>query len=115
MNFSPALNHRCYLACIIIGFLLISSNYAVFADSGPTLDHVSQKAILVTGASTGSGRMIAERLAAKGHFVYAGARKDNDLKALNAIENIQSINLVVTKKSEIDCAVQNVNFSKPGR
>ena len=35
-----------------------------------------QKAVLVTGASTGIGRKITERLAADGYFVYAGARRD---------------------------------------
>jgi NADPH:quinone reductase-like Zn-dependent oxidoreductase len=39
-----------------------------------------QKAILVTGASTGIGRRITERLAAHGYFVYAGARKEADLQ-----------------------------------
>src|SRR5712675_593102 len=32
-----------------------------------------QKAVLVTGASTGIGRKIAERLASSGFLVYAGA------------------------------------------
>ncbi len=44
-----------------------------------------QKAVLVTGASTGIGRNIAERLASEGYFVYAGARKEKDLEALNQI------------------------------
>ena len=35
-----------------------------------------QKALLVTGASTGIGRKITEWLAADGQFVYAGARKE---------------------------------------
>jgi NADPH:quinone reductase-like Zn-dependent oxidoreductase len=40
----------------------------------------NQKTILVTGASTGIGRKITERLAADGYFVYAGARKEADLQ-----------------------------------
>ena len=39
-----------------------------------------QKAVLVTGASTGIGRKITERLAAAGYFVYATARKPADLE-----------------------------------
>ena len=67
-----------------------------------------QKAVLVTGASTGIGRKIAETLAANGYFVYAGARKQKDLDALNEIENIQSIRLDVTIQAEIDAAVETV-------
>ena len=73
----------------------------------------SQKAILVTGASTGIGRKITERLAANGYFVYAGARKDADLQSLGAIKNVQSVRLDVTKPDDIDAAV--VLVTKAGR
>jgi NAD(P)-dependent dehydrogenase (short-subunit alcohol dehydrogenase family) len=73
----------------------------------------SQKAVLITGASTGIGRNMAETLAAEGHFVYAGARKQADLDELNAIENIQAIRLDVTVQEEIDAAVETVR--KGGR
>ncbi|HEY4211175.1 MAG TPA: SDR family NAD(P)-dependent oxidoreductase [Steroidobacteraceae bacterium] len=66
------------------------------------------KAVLVTGASTGIGRKITERLAADGYFVYAGARKDEDLKALGAIKNVQPIRLDVTKPDDIVTAVATV-------
>lgn len=78
---------------------------AAAADTGSATE---QKAVLVTGASTGIGRMIAEVLAENGYFVYAGARKQRDLDALNEIENIQAIRLDVTKQDEIDAAVQIV-------
>lgn len=71
------------------------------------------KAVLVTGASTGIGRAITERLAADGHVVYAGARKDADLAELNAIENVHAIRLDVTKADEIAAAVDTV--TKAGR
>jgi NAD(P)-dependent dehydrogenase (short-subunit alcohol dehydrogenase family) len=71
------------------------------------------KAVLVTGASTGIGRKITERLAADGYFVYAGARKDEDLKALGSIKNVQAVRLDVTKPEEIEAAVETV--TKAGR
>jgi NAD(P)-dependent dehydrogenase (short-subunit alcohol dehydrogenase family) len=74
----------------------------------------SQKAVLVTGASTGIGRRITERLAADGYFVYAGARKDSDLAELNAIENVQALRLDVTKPDEIAAAVEAVTAAGRG-
>ena len=77
-------------------------------------DATAQKAILVTGASTGIGRNLAETLAAKGYFVYAGARKQADLDALSAIENVQGIRLDVTIQEEIDAAVETVREAGRG-
>ncbi len=72
-----------------------------------------QKAVLVTGASTGIGRKITERLAAGGYFVYAGARKEADLKELGAIKNVQAVRLDVTDSRDIAAAVEII--TKAGR
>jgi NAD(P)-dependent dehydrogenase (short-subunit alcohol dehydrogenase family) len=72
-----------------------------------------QKAVLVTGASSGLGRVMAETMAASGYFVYAGARKDKDLAELSAIENIQGVRLDVNKQDQIDAAVKTI--TKAGR
>jgi NAD(P)-dependent dehydrogenase (short-subunit alcohol dehydrogenase family) len=72
-----------------------------------------QQAVLVTGASTGIGRKITERLAADGYFVYAGARKEEDLKALGTIKNVQAVRLDVTNTQDINAAVEAV--AKGGR
>ncbi len=74
----------------------------------------ARRAVLVTGASTGIGRKTAEVLAANGFFVYACARKDADLKALNAIEHVQAIRLDVTKPEEIAAAVKTVRDAGRG-
>jgi NAD(P)-dependent dehydrogenase (short-subunit alcohol dehydrogenase family) len=68
----------------------------------------AQKAVLVTGASTGIGHKITERLAAAGYFVYAGARKEADLKALGALKNVQALRLDVTQQEDIDAAVTTI-------
>jgi NAD(P)-dependent dehydrogenase (short-subunit alcohol dehydrogenase family) len=73
----------------------------------------AQKAIVVTGASSGIGRKITERLAANGFFVYAGARAQKDLDELNAIRNVQAVRLDVTSASDIAAAVALVG--KAGR
>jgi len=80
---------------------------------GQAADTASQKAVLITGASTGIGRAAAERLAANGYFVYAGARKENDLAELNQIKNVKAVRLDVTKQEDIDAAVEMIR--KEGR
>lgn len=72
-----------------------------------------QRAVLVTGASTGIGRRTTERLAAAGYFVYAGARKESDLQALGDIKNVQPVRLDVTSPQDIAAAVETV--TKAGR
>ena len=73
----------------------------------------AQKSVLVTGASSGIGLKITEVLAERGIHVYAGARKAEDLKRLDAMENVSSLRLDVTVQSEIDAAVEKVR--KEGR
>lgn len=72
-----------------------------------------QKAVLITGASTGIGRNMAETLAREGFLVYAGARKDEDLAELDAIDNVRAVRLDVTSQDDVDAAVALVR--KEGR
>jgi len=74
----------------------------------------AQKAVLITGATTGIGRSMAELMASKGHFVYAGARKDKDMAELNAIENIMAVRLDVTDQAQIDAAVKTIEAEGRG-
>jgi len=99
---------RIVFAVLLTTFLLGATDYSVAADGD------GQKAILITGASTGIGRNMAETLAAEGHFVYAGARKQADIDALSAIENIQGIRLDVTVQEEIDAAVETIRNAGRG-
>src|SRR6056297_2942310 len=65
----------------------------------------AQKSVLVTGASSGIGRHLAETLASAGHHVYAGGREQEELDALNAIDNVTAVRLDVTRQDEIDAVV----------
>ena len=68
-----------------------------------------QRAVLVTGASSGIGRRIAELLATEGFYVYAGARKAEDIAELSKIANMKGIRLDVTSPTEIAAAVATVS------
>lgn len=71
-------------------------------------EHSEQKAVLVTGASSGIGRRITEALAENGHFVYAGARKPADIAALSEIDNVKGVRLDVTMQSDVDAVVGEI-------
>ncbi len=96
------------LVAMLCGLIAAAS----FAGTEAAEQKVS-KAVLVTGASSGIGRKITERLAANGYFVYATARKDEDLKALGTIPNVQSLRLDVTQPADIAAAVESIR--KAGR
>jgi NAD(P)-dependent dehydrogenase (short-subunit alcohol dehydrogenase family) len=98
----------------LIIFLVLAAfgtSPVVLAEAG---DSDERKAVLVTGASSGIGRNLAETLAENGYFVFAGARKQADLDALNEIPNIQAVRLDVTKQDEIDAAAETVRASGRG-
>ncbi len=89
-------------------FVLVTAMLGILVPLSPvSADHHvgDQKAVLITGATTGIGRATAEHLAAEGYFVYAGARKDADMGELNKIENIMAVRIDVTKQEQIDEAV----------
>jgi len=98
---------------IKLAIILLSFVSAVPSGLGAE-ESSTQKAVLITGASTGLGRAMAEMLAADGHFVYAGARKEKDIAELSAIENIQGIRLDVTIQEEIDAAVKTITEAGRG-
>lgn len=96
-----------YIICVfVITVTLVMSSPPSYANG--------QKAVLVTGASTGIGRAIAEHLAENGFYVYAGARKQADLDALNAIDNVEAVKLDVTMQDQIDAAVAQVEAGGRG-
>jgi NAD(P)-dependent dehydrogenase (short-subunit alcohol dehydrogenase family) len=89
---------------VLVWILLLIAPLPALAAKEPA----GQKAILVTGASTGIGRKITERLARDGYFVYAGARKEADLQALSAMLNVQGVRLDVTSDQDIATALETV-------
>jgi NAD(P)-dependent dehydrogenase (short-subunit alcohol dehydrogenase family) len=93
---------------------ILSLAILIFTGETSFAQEESQKAVLITGASTGIGRNMAETLAKEGYFVYAGARKQADIEALSAIENIEGIRLDVTLQDDIDAAVSRVREAGRG-
>ena len=75
---------------------------------------LDQKAVLVTGASSGIGLRITETLSHNGFYVYAGARDPGDLERLNAMDNVSAVRLDVTIQADIDAAVAFVEREDRG-
>jgi len=72
-----------------------------------------KKTVLVSGASTGIGRATVRRLAARGHRVFAGVRKEADADSIRADAeelsgggSLEPVQLDVTLPSEIDALAE---------
>jgi NAD(P)-dependent dehydrogenase (short-subunit alcohol dehydrogenase family) len=95
---------------LVLTLALFVGHGAVAADAKSAGDS-QRSAVLVTGASAGIGRKVAERLASEGYYVFAGARKEQDLKALDAIPNVRGVRLDVTSPTDVAAAVELVRGS----
>ncbi len=71
-----------------------------------------QQVVLITGASSGMGKLTAEFLAQNGYKVYAGTRDKNSLES--NLENINNIYLDVTKTESIKAAIDSI-IQKEGK
>jgi NAD(P)-dependent dehydrogenase (short-subunit alcohol dehydrogenase family) len=90
---------------LMLAFVTVVSASTSFPTAVLANDEATQKAVLVTGASSGIGLKITETLAANGFYVYAGARKAADLERLDTMDNVSSVKLDVTVQEDIDAAV----------
>ncbi len=76
---------------------------------------ISDRSILVTGASTGIGRAGAEILARRGWRVFATARKPEDLAALDALDGVEAVFLDYRDPASIEACAARVLAATRGR
>jgi NAD(P)-dependent dehydrogenase (short-subunit alcohol dehydrogenase family) len=112
-DFVPAVRSAWYVL-VLASMLGVGTARAAERADAPSPEAKTQRAVLVTGASTGIGRRITERLAANGFWVYATARKDTDLESLAKIPNVQPLRMDVTRDADIAAAVAAVTASGRG-
>lgn len=105
---------RCPLLAAIAALAFASTpGLSQAADQAARIDPAG-RAVLITGATSGIGRLTAELLARRGFFVYAGARSDEDMASLNAMDGVQAVRLDVTVPEQIEAAVETVRAGGRG-
>ena len=64
------------------------------------------KVVLITGASSGIGRITALRLAQEGYIVYAGTREPS--KFAITLDNLHVVTLDITESQNIDKVIKHI-------
>lgn len=91
------------LGFILLSMILFISFSGHSAHHGEAKTH--QKAVLVTGSSSGLGLRMTQELSKNGFFVYAGVLHKDEMKVMNAMENVTAVQFDVRNQNEIDAAV----------
>jgi len=95
----------------VLGIVILALSVLAVPQSGSAGSPTVHRAVLVTGASSGIGLKITEKLAASGYHVYAGARKADDLERLNA-EGIASFGAGQPEPDAVAAAVEHALFAE---
>ncbi|KAJ1382059.1 hypothetical protein B484DRAFT_319562, partial [Ochromonadaceae sp. CCMP2298] len=66
------------------------------------------KAVLVTGSSSGLGLRMTQELSKNGFYVYAGVLHKDEMKAMNAMDNVTAVQFDVRNQQQINAAVKFV-------
>jgi NAD(P)-dependent dehydrogenase (short-subunit alcohol dehydrogenase family) len=88
-------------------FTALALSFNLFA--GDHAQHKStQKAVLITGASSGLGLSMTQVLAKNGFYVYAGVLHKDEMQAMNEMDNVTAVQFDVREQGQIDAAVNFV-------
>ena len=105
---------RCLRSVVLRSLALAVLLGSVAPVPAPAQEESAPRAVLITGTSSGIGAKMTEVLSRNGFFVYAGARKPEDLARLDAMDNVKSVRLDVTIPDEIEAAVEKIRAEGRG-
>lgn len=97
----------------LIVFVVIMS-FTAFSEAAKEKSEAAQKAVLVTGASSGIGLSMTQLLSKNGFYVYAGVLHKEEKQALDALENVTAVQFDVRNQKEIDAAAKFIQAQGRG-
>jgi len=100
------------LGIILLSMSLFISFNGYSAHHGEAHSH--QKAVLVTGSNSGLGLRMTQELSKNGFYVYAGVLHKDEMKEMNAMDNVTAVQFDVRSQVEIDAAVTFVEAQGRG-
>jgi 3-hydroxybutyrate dehydrogenase len=74
----------------------------------------TQKAVLVTGSNSGLGLKMTQHLSQNGFYVYAGVLHNDEMEAMNKMDNVTAVQFDVRNQTEINAAVTFVELQGRG-
>jgi len=95
------------LALRILAGAFAAATVTLFAVSAAAAQQApgAERAVLVTGSTSGIGLKMTQVLSQNGFYVYAGARTPEEMARMDAMPNVTAVRLDVTIQSDIDAAV----------